>query len=249
MVINEINYNSSDDFNPGDWVELFNEGELDLDMSGWIFKDDNDSNSYIIPEGTTIQADGYIVIVRNIDDFLDYFPEITNIIGDFDFGLSSSGDGIRIYDSDQVLQDEVNYLSSDPWPDLSNGGGYTLELISPSLDNSLPESWANVNLHGSPDQINTSTASITNIDLANTIVFPNPFVNEINLFLTLNNLSNVEISIFDIKGVKIADLFKGILNSGINSIESKLEGFSSGLYILEIITSDGIKNNYKLIKK
>ena len=63
------------------------------------------------------------------------------------------------------------------------------------------------------------------------------------------NLSNVQISIFDIKGVKIADLFKGILNSGINSIESKLEGFSSGLYILEIITSDGIKNNYKLIKK
>ena len=249
IVINEINYKSSDDFDTGDWIELYNPNSNSIDISNWIFKDDNDSNSYIIPEGTTIQADGYIVIVRNIDDFLDYFPEITNIIGEFDFGLSSSGDGIRIYDSDQVLQDEVNYLSSDPWPDLSNGGGYTLELISPSLDNSLPESWANVNLHGSPDQINTSTASITNIDLANTIVFPNPFVNEINLFLTLNNLSNVEISIFDIKGVKIADLFKGILNSGINSIESKLEGFSSGLYILEIITSDGIKNNYKLIKK
>ena len=249
IVINEINYKSSDDFDTGDWIELYNPNSNSIDISNWIFKDDNDSNSYIIPEGTTIQADGYIVIVRNIDDFLDYFPEITNIIGEFDFGLSSSGDGIRIYDSDQVLQDEVNYLSSDPWPDLSNGGGYTLELISPSLDNSLPESWANVNLHGSPDQINTSTASITNIDLANTIVFPNPFVNEINLFLTLNNLSNVEISIFDIKGVKISDLFKGILNSGINSIESKLEGFSSGLYILEIITSDGIKNNYKLIKK
>ena len=42
MVINEINYNSSDDFNPGDWVELFNEGGLDLDMSGWVFKDDNE---------------------------------------------------------------------------------------------------------------------------------------------------------------------------------------------------------------
>ena len=38
-VINEINYHSADDFDPGDWVEFHNPGELDLDMGGWQFKD------------------------------------------------------------------------------------------------------------------------------------------------------------------------------------------------------------------
>ena len=59
-----------------------------MDISNWVFKDDNGSNTYTIPQGTNIQGDGYIVIVRDINNFSDYFPEITNIIGEFDFGLS-----------------------------------------------------------------------------------------------------------------------------------------------------------------
>ena len=47
VVINEINYNSSDDFDPGD---------LDLDMSGWIFKDDNDDHVYNFPESTMLNC-------------------------------------------------------------------------------------------------------------------------------------------------------------------------------------------------
>ncbi len=249
IVINEINYKSSDDFDTGDWIELYNPNSNSIDLSNWFFKDNNDSNIFIIPEGTIIQGDGYIVIVRNSDNFLDFFPEITNIIGEFDFGLSSSSDGVRIYNSEEVIQDEVNYLSSDPWPDLSNGEGYTLELISPNLDNSLPESWANVNLHGSPDQVNTSTAATIELDLEKSIIFPNPFINEVTLFITLNKSSTVQASLFDIKGVKVIDVFKRNLNSGLHSIKSKLEGLSSGLYMLEIITSDGIRNNYKLIKR
>ena len=249
IVINEINYKSSDDFDTGDWIELYNPNSTSIDISNWVFKDNSDSNSYIIPEGTSIQGDGYIVILRDIDDFSEYFPEITNIIGEFDFGLSASGDAIRIYNSDGVIQDEVNYLSSDPWPDLSNGGGYTLELISPNLDNSLPESWSNINFHGSPDEVNSSTASIIDLDLSNTIVFPNPFNNEINLYLTLKNSSTIKASLFDIKGVKIIDVFNGSLNSGTHSIKSNVDQLSNGLYILEIITSDGIRNNYKLIKR
>ena len=104
-------------------------------------------------------------------------------------------------------------------------------------------------MHGSPDQVNTSTASITDLDLANSIIFPNPFNNEINVFLNLNKTSNVQVSMFDIKGVKIIDIFKGDLDSGMQSINSKLDRLSSGLYMLKITTSDGITNIYKLIKR
>ena len=59
-----------------------------------------------------------------------------------------------------IIHDEVNYGVTSPWPDLPNGGGYTLELIDPNLDNLLPESWSNINFHGSPNAINSATASI-----------------------------------------------------------------------------------------
>ena len=89
------------------------------------------------------------MVVRKSDDFEESFPEIENFIGELDFGLSSSGDAVRLYNSELILQDEVYYESEAPWPDLSNGLGYTLELIDPSYDNSLAESWSNINFSGS----------------------------------------------------------------------------------------------------
>ena len=50
-----------------------------------------------------------------------------------------------------------------------------MELIDPSYDNSLPSSWSNINYHGSPDAINSATASINEEDLFFTRVYPNPF--------------------------------------------------------------------------
>ena len=145
LVINEINYKSSDNFDTGDWVELYNPNQDDIDISGWILKDNNDSNQFIFPSGTSIGGDDYLVIVRNADDFIEFYPEINSFVGEFDFGLSSSGDAVRLFNSDLILQDEVYYEPSSPWPSLSNGDEYTLELIDPSYDNSLPSSWSNIN--------------------------------------------------------------------------------------------------------
>ena len=54
ILINEINYNSSPDFNTGDWVEIFNNQNNPIDLSGWKLKDSNDENVYIFPVGTEI---------------------------------------------------------------------------------------------------------------------------------------------------------------------------------------------------
>ena len=51
IVINEINYNSSEDFEIGDWIELTNKSEFEANLSNWIFKDDNDDHVYQFPEG------------------------------------------------------------------------------------------------------------------------------------------------------------------------------------------------------
>ena len=43
LAINEINYKSSDDFDPGDWIEIYNPNESSINLSNWVLKDDNDS--------------------------------------------------------------------------------------------------------------------------------------------------------------------------------------------------------------
>ena len=56
----------------------------------------------------------------------------------------------------KILIDAVEYDDEYPWPVEADGEGYTLELIHPSLDNSLAGNWLASILHyGSPGEINS----------------------------------------------------------------------------------------------
>ncbi|HET7718428.1 MAG TPA: lamin tail domain-containing protein, partial [Acidimicrobiales bacterium] len=59
VKINEI---ESSQGVPGDWVELVNTGTSLADVSGWVFKDSDDSHSFAIPAGTTIPPGGFLVL-------------------------------------------------------------------------------------------------------------------------------------------------------------------------------------------
>jgi len=55
IVINEINYNSSDAFNPDDWTEFHNRSTESVDLSGWTFTDvDEEVHGYVFPAGTVL---------------------------------------------------------------------------------------------------------------------------------------------------------------------------------------------------
>ena len=247
IVINEINYKSSDDFDTGDWIELYNPNEDEIDISAWVLKDSNDSNEYIFPQGTVIDGLDFLVIVRKSDDFSNFFPEITSFIGEFDFGLSGS-DAVRLFDNELIIQDEVYYESSDPWPVLSDGDGYTLELIDPSYENILPNSWTNINYHGSPNAVNSATASLIEVEDMYSRIYPNPFVSDLYILFELNKRENTSIQLFDLKGSLISVIHQGVLNAGMHKIRRNFEDLNSGIYLLKINTSSGISKTEKLIK-
>ncbi len=159
IVINEINYNSNNTVSdPGDWVELHNPSAINIDITGWTFYDNN--NEFIFPNGTILEAGSFLVLVENEAMFSSVFPNIppSNKLGDFDFGLSNKGERISLFDEKKCLSDYVIYDDREPWDSLPDGNGPTLSLITPILDNGLPDSWeasSNINAPlGTPGRAN-----------------------------------------------------------------------------------------------
>ncbi|MGB1369918.1 MAG: PEP/pyruvate-binding domain-containing protein [Flavobacteriaceae bacterium] len=231
VVINEINYNSSDAFNPSDWIELYNSQPTSIDLSNWQIKDDNDNHVFVIPEGTQIEGNEYLVIVKNEMNFVSVFPNIP-YIGELSFGFGQT-DAVRLFNPWDKLMDEVYYTSEQPWPSCANGTGNTLELISPDLDNSLPESWNCINTYGSPKAINDTSNSG---EASGVIIYPNPVQ---NILFVKGNSEAYSIEIYSL----IGQLVKALSN--VNEIDVSL--LSQGVYLIRI-SNENISTTQRFIK-
>ena len=172
-------FNNSDEIkyvNPADWVELYNPTNEPIAIGLWEFKDGNDDHVFIIPENQILEPDQYLVLCKDSLAFNDNFPNISNFIGEFDFGLSGGGELIRLFDSNGNLVDEVTYDDADPWPAEADGAGPTLELIHPFFDNGLGQNWSASDIYGgTPGVVN----SIYTADSSNSLV-SGILINEIN---------------------------------------------------------------------
>jgi hypothetical protein len=151
IMISEFNYKSAKDFDTGDWVELYNHDNKDIDLSGWVLKDDQDNHPYTIPNGTILPQGAYLVIAANKTDLQTLEPSLSLVIGDFGFGLGKSTDSVRLFNPHAILVDQVRYDAS--WPD-AKGNGKTLSLKDLNSDNSLSSSWESTPGHGTPGKAN-----------------------------------------------------------------------------------------------
>jgi len=243
LVINEINYNSANNFDAGDWVELYNPHEYELDLADWEFKDEDDQHSFVFPFGTVIKPDGYIVLCRDTAAFDSLYPDVTQRIGNMDFGLASNGELIRLYNAAGTIIDTVKYDNIAPWPTEPDGNGSTLELINPAWDNALAESWAISALHGTPGAENSNYVKIPEpvksqvTSQVTCDVLPNPF-NSSAIFRIQTDgiIEEASISVYNIFG----QLVKKI--SPINSKFIPLAGddLTPGIYIYRLFNRNGM---------
>ena len=212
LVINEINYNSSEDHESGDWIEIFNPGDMDIDVSGYKLKDDNNDHSYNFPDETIIPSGEYLVISNDLEAFSELYSSQIPIVGPFDFGFGGGGDEVRIFDQEGVLVDSVSYDDESPWPLEPDGGGPTLELKNSNLDNELAESWSSSSGFGSPGEQNTSYLNVNDLkdpgpeEYALLNAYPNPFNGSINIPIIIPSQTNSKVIIFNVLGQKVTEI-------------------------------------------
>ena len=98
----------SDALPKGEWVELYNKGDSQLNLAGWALEDADGHRIEIEPcrsssSSTRIEARGFLVVYRK-----GRGSSCTS----HNFSLNNSGDTVKLYDSQNQLVDSYSYGSA-----------------------------------------------------------------------------------------------------------------------------------------
>lgn len=153
IVINEILYHSLETPAPSGggtvtlvpeqvesrtWIELVNKGGHEVDLSGWRLTKGVD---FEFPDGTVLGPDAYVVVAKDAATLQSIHPDV-RILGDLGGHLSNKGEEVLLVDRAGNPVDRVHYHDGGAWPAYADGGGCSLELRDPRVDNGRPEAWA-----------------------------------------------------------------------------------------------------------
>ncbi len=117
LVINEFmasnsNTQADQDGEYDDWVELYNNSDSPIDLSGYYLSDDvSDLTKWTFPAGTVIQGKDYLIIWTDDDEDQDGLHAT--------FKLSAAVESVVLSDASGVIQDLISY--TDQVTDISFG--------------------------------------------------------------------------------------------------------------------------------
>ncbi|MFT6861496.1 MAG: hypothetical protein ACJAVK_000048 [Akkermansiaceae bacterium] len=151
VVFNEIHYHPADDNDALEYIELYNQLAVDVDLSNWRI----DGVAFDFPEGTVIDARSYLIIAKNPTNY-------PGALGPFAGTLSNSGETLRLFNNNRAfrtiagaspngassdsldrrrIMDEISYGDTSPWPLGPDGSGSTLAKIDPATGSAHPQNW------------------------------------------------------------------------------------------------------------
>ncbi len=256
VVINEINYHSSDSLNTGDWIELYNPGSTKVYLSGWLLSNGNDNVRYQFPTTAILEPHDYFVLCNDVERFKRYHSDLTWVMGNFNFDLPDSNGAIYLYDLSHQTVDEVHYSNKNPWPAQVNGQGFSLELKNPDWDNNDPQNWAaSKKIGGTPGKTNSVlTGGLVNSGRIpqNTRLmrnYPNPFNAKTAIVYFLAKPVQVHLTIFNVRGQKITQLENGFRKVGVHKVWFDGSQYASGIYYYRMLAGNRSYSGKMLLMK
>jgi len=196
-----------------DWIELYNNGDNSIDLSGYGLSDDAANlGKFKIPDGVSITGKGYLIIWADDDQEQGILHA--------QFKLSSIGETVFLTDPSNNVVDQIAFgeipedqtFARDP-----NGtGDFRIKNHSFGVNN------------------DTATSSIE-VMPRDVKVYPNPTIDVLNVDFPAGN-KNYELTIMDIEGRVV---IKNSDNFGKSSIN--LSSLPTGTYFLQINQYQSIK--------
>jgi len=142
VVINEVVHAPDQISNDKDWIELKNMGDQDLDLTGYVVKDDKlDELGFVIGSTPLCKGRGRSIVPAN-----GYLHLIRDAECGFSFGLASDEE-VSLFDPEGILVDSVSWNKGDApkglsWGRLPDGTGEFTNTVptplQPNVEGSLP---------------------------------------------------------------------------------------------------------------
>jgi hypothetical protein len=187
-----------------EFIELKNTGESPVDLSAARFCR---GISYTFPMRTIINANGFIVLASNKEQFAAHygFAPFDQYAGQLD----NSGERIALVDAAGDTVISLRYNDKAPWPASADGLGYSLVLRENSIedDPNIPDYWrASQAIDGSPgkdDPVNTMITDGAGSVPASFLLeqnYPNPFNDATIISYSLPQQASIRLMIYDIAG-------------------------------------------------
>ncbi len=193
-----------------DWIELFNKTATAVNVGGWFISDDaTNLNKWKIPTGTTIPANGYLIVWADEDSSQNTAAHLHA-----NFKLSGSGEALYLSKSDLTLIDEVIFGAQRAdfgYARRPNGtGNFVIQTPTFNANN------------------NTGTNAVADILTENDVkIFPNP-ANTEGVTVLLNSTKNTDLSVFNALGQVI---YKATIQA---EMRMDTQNWQSGLYLFKV---------------
>ncbi|MGV6860758.1 MAG: CotH kinase family protein [Putridiphycobacter sp.] len=111
LIINEISFYQPETDTVGDWVEIYNRSNQTIDLNGFTFSQHKFKGGFLINTSLSIEPEDFIILANKRTSFLAKYPGLDSnkVIGNFDFGLSKSGEKILLYDQEELIIDSLTF--------------------------------------------------------------------------------------------------------------------------------------------
>ncbi len=241
LIISEVMQNSKTvNDPPGEWFEIYNTTDADIDLFGIKFRDDiSTAEFFIVDRSLIIKAKDYAVFAYNGDPatnggvVADYgYPTEAN------YTLANSTDGIVI-ECNGVVIDSIQWDNGATFPNPNGASMYLLYDKYNSVDNDNGANWAVSTApygdgdFGTPGTGDTGSSVDVNKEVSSCKIYPNPATDFISIS---SEISISRIDIYSYSGALIKQL-----NVSGNKAVINISDLNAGIYFVQVKDALGAK--------
>ncbi len=175
------------DPSPGDAIELYNPTGSPVDIGGWLLTDSfNNPSKYVIPNGTMIPANGYLVFSQSNSFGL----------GANAFALSSKGDDVYLFSAD-AGGNLTGWAHGFAFGAQVNGATFGRHVISTGAERFVTQSTPTLGSANAGPKVGPIVISEINYHPPDTQGLRQEFDNDFDEYIELHNNSNAAVPLYD----------------------------------------------------
>lgn len=151
VVFNEVQYHPASDDPKEEWIELYNQMTVDVDLSHWTL---TGGIHYEFPAGTVLTTGSYLVVAAD-PGTMKSKTGVENAWGPWTGKINNAGDTITLRNHNGRLMDQLEFLDAPPWPIGADGSGVTLAKVRRNTPSGPASNWQNSSrTGGTPGKVN-----------------------------------------------------------------------------------------------